>query len=213
MGLAERIQDLRKAKGISQEELAERMGVSRQAVSKWESAQSIPDIEKILLLSDHFNVTTDFLLKGTETGQECKEEKRTEIAGTRKNVSGICDTAATALIVLGTVLCELIWYEKQVTGAIMGGVVFIILGVMVHGIGSSENTQAEKQAAGARFWKVNIWIAAFVPLSSVYTWLTVQMVMPYPPIYANAFHEFIIFWIIYLLICGVVTKKCMKSAR
>ena len=62
MTLADRIQQLRKQKGISQEELADRVGVSRQAVSKWESAQSVPDLDKILLLSDYFEVTTDYLL-------------------------------------------------------------------------------------------------------------------------------------------------------
>ena len=49
MSIADRIQTLRKSKGISQEELADKIGVSRQAVSKWESGQSAPDIEKIIL--------------------------------------------------------------------------------------------------------------------------------------------------------------------
>ena len=61
MKVAERIQALRKAKGISQEELADKLGVSRQAVSKWESGQSSPDLEKIILLSTCFDVTTDYL--------------------------------------------------------------------------------------------------------------------------------------------------------
>lgn len=54
---------LRKKNGFSQEELAEKLGVSRQAVSKWESAQSIPDLNRILELSKLFGVTTDYLLK------------------------------------------------------------------------------------------------------------------------------------------------------
>lgn len=66
MNIADRIRELRKSKGISQEELAEKLGVSRQAISKWESEQSIPDIDKILLLSDYFEVSTDYLLKGIE---------------------------------------------------------------------------------------------------------------------------------------------------
>lgn len=66
MNRADRIQHLRKSKGISQEELADIIGVSRQAISKWESEQSSPDIEKIILLSDFFEVTTDYLLKGIE---------------------------------------------------------------------------------------------------------------------------------------------------
>ena len=63
MTLSDKIVQLRKQKGWSQEELAERIGVSRQAVSKWESAQAAPDIDKILLLSELFGVSTDYLLK------------------------------------------------------------------------------------------------------------------------------------------------------
>ena len=66
MNLADRIQDLRKRRGLPQEELADKLGVSRQAVSKWESGQSTPDIERIILMSEFFEVTTDYLLKGTE---------------------------------------------------------------------------------------------------------------------------------------------------
>lgn len=66
MNMADRIQYLRKAKGFSQEELADKMGVSRQAVSKWESEQSTPDIEKIIIMSELFEVTTDYILKGIE---------------------------------------------------------------------------------------------------------------------------------------------------
>ena len=63
MILADKIIRLRKKNGWSQEELAEKMNVSRQAVSKWESAQTIPDLEKILQLGQLFGVTTDYLLK------------------------------------------------------------------------------------------------------------------------------------------------------
>ena len=66
MNIADRIQYLRKTKGFSQEELADKMGVSRQAVSKWESEQSTPDIEKIIIMSELFEVTTDYILKGIE---------------------------------------------------------------------------------------------------------------------------------------------------
>lgn len=63
MILADKIIKERKRLGLSQEELAEKMNVSRQAVSKWEGGQSIPEIEKILQLSSLFGVTTDYLLK------------------------------------------------------------------------------------------------------------------------------------------------------
>ena len=63
MILADKIINLRKKNGWSQEELAEKLEVSRQAVSKWESAQSVPDLNRVLQLSELFGVSTDYLLK------------------------------------------------------------------------------------------------------------------------------------------------------
>jgi len=63
MILADKISDLRKKNGWSQEELAELLDVSRQSISKWESAQSTPDMNRILKMSEIFGVSTDFLLK------------------------------------------------------------------------------------------------------------------------------------------------------
>ena len=63
MILADKIMTLRKKAGWSQEELAARLNVSRQSVSKWEGAQSIPDMDKVVQMSRLFGVTTDFLLK------------------------------------------------------------------------------------------------------------------------------------------------------
>ena len=63
MILAEKIMKLRKQQGWSQEELAMKLGVSRQSVSKWESGASIPELDKILQLGELFGVSTDFLLK------------------------------------------------------------------------------------------------------------------------------------------------------
>lgn len=63
MILADKIIELRKKAGMSQDELAELMDVSRQSVSKWEGAQSIPDLNKILKMSEIFGVSTDYLLK------------------------------------------------------------------------------------------------------------------------------------------------------
>ena len=63
MILADKIIELRKKNGWSQEDLAEKLDVSRQSISKWEGAQSVPDMNKILKLSELFSVSTDYLLK------------------------------------------------------------------------------------------------------------------------------------------------------
>lgn len=93
MNIADRIQILRKSRGISQEELADKMGVSRQAVSKWESEQSSPDIDKIVPLSEYFDVTTDYLLKGIEPLADVPEKKKDarifSVVGTALNFVGL----------------------------------------------------------------------------------------------------------------------------
>ena len=83
MILADKIVRLRKKNGWSQEELAEQLQVSRQAVSKWEGAQSVPDLGRILQMSALFGVTTDYLLK-----EEIEEEEAAEItAGNLRRVT------------------------------------------------------------------------------------------------------------------------------
>ena len=66
MNIAERLKDLRKKARYSQEQVAEILSVSRQAVSKWESAQGYPDIENIIKLAQMYEVSTDYLLLGKE---------------------------------------------------------------------------------------------------------------------------------------------------
>lgn len=63
MNFGNKIQIQRKRKGITQEELGEKLNVSRQTITKWESNKSFPEIEKIIKLSYYFNVTIDYLLK------------------------------------------------------------------------------------------------------------------------------------------------------
>ena len=78
MNLADKIIEERKKNGWSQEELASKLGVSRQAVSKWESSGSIPDLQRILQMSELFGVTTDYLLK-----DEIEEERQNEYVETK----------------------------------------------------------------------------------------------------------------------------------
>ena len=66
MNFSEKLLTLRKANDLTQEQLAEKLDVSRQSISKWESGQATPELEKIVALSAVFNVTTDYLLKSSE---------------------------------------------------------------------------------------------------------------------------------------------------
>lgn len=80
MILAEKIVDERKKNGWSQEELADKLGVSRQSVSKWEGAQSVPDLQRILEMSKLFGVSTDYLLKDDSQERGTAEDTGSDIA-------------------------------------------------------------------------------------------------------------------------------------
>ena len=204
MNMADRIQYLRKAKGISQEELAEKMGVSRQAVSKWESEQSIPDLDKVILLSEYFDVTTDYILKGIEKPQQPAPVQ------VKKVNANIFVMVATALNFIGLIVASAIWYEKQVPMAMVIGLIFMALGCMVFGIGLIESAENSRKRAVRYFWSINIWLLAFIPLAFVYNVLFSHMVAPYP-LLSNPLIAFPVFWLVYIILCLTVVFIQVKK--
>ena len=155
MTIAERIMILRKTKGYSQEELADQIGVSRQAVSKWESGQSSPDLEKVILLSDFFEVTTDYLLKGTEP--------KPDSYGKRGQDARVYAAVATALNFAGLIIACTIWSEKQIPGSVAAGFVFFAVGCTVYALG--QITGENKSPAKKWFLVINVWILLLMPVS------------------------------------------------
>ncbi len=114
MILADKIIELRKRNGWSQEELAEKLDVSRQSISKWEGAQSVPDMNRILALSQIFGVSTDVLLKdeleldgAPELGLEAEDTAARSVS--MEEASAYLDHKNTAAgrISLGVMLCIL----------------------------------------------------------------------------------------------------------
>lgn len=169
MNIADRIQGLRKAKGISQEELAEQVGVSRQAVSKWESGQSLPDLEKILMISEYFEVSTDYILKGIKPPKAGAENSHDLI-------SRILYLASTALIIIGLFSAFAGWYEEQSAENIWGAMIIQVVGVVAYFVG---RLLSPAQVPFVLNW-FNIILLAFMPLSLIATWIFTRIIAPYP---------------------------------
>ncbi len=91
MKLEEKIALLRKRNGWSQEELGFRLDVSRQAVSKWEMGDSVPDLDKILKMSEIFGCTTDYLLKDENESAKTVETEALPTPETGKTLRQVCD--------------------------------------------------------------------------------------------------------------------------
>ena len=170
MIFADTLSSLRKKNGWSQEELAEKLGVSRQAVSKWESAQTVPDLDKILLMARLFGVSTDYLLKDeieqeehVGDGEPIENKKKLSLTfaheylawrmGAAKRIAlgvALCILAATPLILLGG-LSEGYGISEDVAGGV-GLIVLLALiaaavAVFVHAVFSTRRMS---------FWKKRI---------------------------------------------------------
>lgn len=99
MDISERLQDLRKKSKYSQEEVADILGISRQAVSKWESGQGKPEIENIIKLADIYNVSTDFLLLGKDSKMAIPAKEKEKLSPTvQRTICAIAIIGATALV-------------------------------------------------------------------------------------------------------------------
>ncbi len=99
MNMAERLQDLRKKANYSQEEVSDMLGISRQAVSKWESGQGKPEIDNIIKLVEIYNVSAGYILLGEENAIQVEPKQKKELSHTaRKTIGIIAIIASTAII-------------------------------------------------------------------------------------------------------------------
>lgn len=174
MNMADRIQYLRKAKGISQEELADKVGVSRQAVSKWESEQSMPDLDRVIAMSDFFGVTTDYILKGIEPVEDT-EQKSKELASRALYI------ASTAFIFIGLFCAFGAWHETQSMAAVWGSMIIQAVGAASYFIGRL----LSKEEAQFYVNLLNISGITFMPVSMIAGYISVFVfkqgqVAPYP---------------------------------
>lgn len=197
MNIADRILCLRKKKGVSQEELAYRIGVSRQAVSKWESDQSIPELDKVILMSEYFEVTTDYLLTGKE------EVKK----GSNDNtlVSKILYLASAAFIGIGLLAAFASWNTQESSDVIWGSIIIQVVGIVGYFIGKFLSKEKPLFVIDI----LNIAMLLFIPVSLIVTYIFNSVVSPYP-IWKNEVLVFLGAYIVLLFISFFILKKYKK---
>ena len=119
MNFNEKLIKLRKERGLSQEELGAAVGVSRQTISKWELAQSYPDFQKLVLLSDYFKISLDTLVKDIDV-EDVRDKNLNE-----KQLSMIYKDITTAKKTVGTVV-------NILCGIAVIGVIFFVLLIILN---------------------------------------------------------------------------------
>ena len=119
MNFNEKLIELRKSKGLSQDELGQRLGVSRQTISKWELAQSYPDFQRLVLLSDYFGLSLDALVKDVDV-QDVREKNLND-----KQLSAIYDDVQSAKKAANTILNGFAIF------GVVGVLFFLLLGIFL----------------------------------------------------------------------------------
>ncbi|EGD35634.1 XRE family transcriptional regulator [Streptococcus sanguinis SK150] len=200
MNLSDRIQYLRKVRGISQEGLAEKLGVSRQAVSKWESEQSMPDLDKIISMSDYFEVTTDYLLKGIEPVVQKEEEQSIKH---RRIASNICYQLSLGFVGLGIILSIILADFLKIS--ILLTPVLIVQGVGLLVWGTGRNLSEVRPSFQVKL--ALILFLLFVPLGFLSNVLfPLGKIFPYPTSLAASL-TFVTFYLILGVCISLFLKK------
>ena len=200
MNLSDRIQYLRKARGISQEGLADQIGVSRQAVSKWESEQSMPDLDKIISMSDYFEVTTDYLLKGMEPVVQKEEEQSIKH---RRIASNICYQLSLGFVGLGIILSIILADFLKVSILLTPVLIVQGVGLLVWGMG--HNLSEVRPSFQVKL--ALILFLLFVPLGFLSNVLfPLGKIFPYPTSLAASL-TFVTFYLILGVCISLFLKK------
>ena len=145
MSIGERLYNLRKERGLSQEDLANELGVSRQTVSKWETGESTPDFDKIVPICNYYGITSDELISGKQNIVEAqKENKKAKFARNIAISVALYILSLVAIIATSAIGQEIIGVCLFFTIiAVATGI--IIYSAIVYGKEKSEKTKKEKK--------------------------------------------------------------------
>ena len=215
MTFGEKLQALRKSRGWSQEQLAERVAVSRQAVSKWESGAAVADTENVVELSKLFGVSTDYLLHDDYTGDGDIPAVKSREAQLKKQKN----REMAMMVLIGVEALAFFW---QLMGFLVYNSVLIpLLGMTVHIatiIGFEAGfrvqmryelqAQPDADALDCRrvFYRVSVWLVSLFPIAC----LTRIFWFFYPRPYSNVF-SYLLPLALYAILCGLVTWKLRKK--
>jgi transcriptional regulator with XRE-family HTH domain len=147
--LSEKLYKLRKNSGLSQEQLAEQLNVSRQAISKWESGTAVPESEKLITISNYFGVSVDYLLKDDEEDKakatvSVMEEKPRMIAGIIICIAGIISMVIWGLLsIFSPEASDQVSDSSMIT--IDGNGIFLILCVVAIVVGAGLLLKSKKK--------------------------------------------------------------------
>ena len=188
MEFNEKLQELRKQKGLTQEELAKRLYVSRTAISKWESGRGYPNIESLRAIAKYFSVSVDELLSSDEILSLAEDAEAQKEKNFRDKIYGLLDICTSLLIFLPFFADRSVGTVRSVSLLGLNGVqpylkipyFVLIVGIIIIGI-----LTLVLQGCDAKFWiKSNVKLS--LSISSLTVMLFILSLQPYAAIFIFA---------------------------
>ena len=207
MKLSEKIIQLRKSNGWSQEDLAEKLNVSRQAISRWEGATAQPDATNILQLSKLFGVTTDYLLNDEyESDNDLPKVKEVKSDGFHQVMIFMITLEVMILIIqfIATIILQNTFF------GVLGFIPFVaIIGGFEYSYQKRKSEANENvQAFRKKFYKISVWVGIYFPIRFIVRTLSNFYPRPYYTIVLEG-----VILVIYLLTATLICLQIEKNSK
>lgn len=207
MELSDKIIQLRKSNGWSQEDLAEKLNVSRQAISRWEGATAQPDATNILQLSKLFGVTTDYLLNDEyESDNDLPKVKEVKSDGIHQIMIFMIALEVMILIIqfIATIILQNIFF------GVLSFIPFVaIIGGFEYSYQKRKSEANENaQAFRKKFYKISVWIGIYFPIRFIVRTLSNFYPRPYSTIALEG-----VMLAIYLMTATLICLQIEKIAK
>ena len=207
MTLSEKILTLRKRSGMSQEELAEKLNVSRQAISRWEMGTAMPDVPNVLGLSKLFGVTTDYLLHDDyKSDKDLPQVQKIQTDSLRQTMIFLITLEVMALIFQFTAFV----YLCNVTFGVLSFIPFVAaIGGFEYGYAKKDHgASAQMVHFRKQFYKITAWLGTYFPIRLLVR--TLLMLYPWP---YNTLVRGCLIVMLYLMTAAFITWKIEKHYK
>lgn len=207
MKLSDKIIQLRKSNGWSQEDLAEKLNVSRQAISRWEGATAQPDATNILQLSKLFGVTTDYLLNDEyESDNDLPKVKEVKSAGFHQIMIFMITLEVMILIIqfIATIILQNTFFS------VLSFIPFVaIIGGFEYSYQKRKSEANENaQAFRKKFYKISVWVGIYFPIRFIVRTLSNFYPRPYYTIVLEG-----VILVIYLMTATLICLQIEKNSK
>ena len=229
MTIGNKIMTLRRENNFSQEILAEKLGVSRQAVSKWEAEQCFPDIDKIVKLSELFSVPTDYILKedyelkissqsnnvnnnqsvDEALSSQIEREITESIKGTNSKIINDPIIISTILVIAGLLLYVSFYFSFKMIVPCAIALLIQVIGIgLFYNYQNTVKNEKQKEKNKKKFYKSNIWF--FTPSILSLLYIAVTYIFPRP---VSSGKSMIFITILYLVISIITTIHFRNDSK